>query len=113
MAPQSGDSLRDLTQSTLAFFERFGVKPTVDDCVQNLREEVGELIEAAQDGTNPNHIAEEAADVFVTAIGVCSAAGVDVDRLVRQVYTVIAKNDAKTHATHMYADGKIRRRQPK
>ncbi len=113
MAPQSGDSLRDLAQSTLAFFERFGVRPTVNDCVQNLREEVGELIEAAQEGTNPDHIAEEAADVFVTAIGVCSAAGVDVDQLVRQVYTVIAKNDAKTHATHVYADGKIRRRQPK
>ncbi len=113
MAPQSGDSLRDLAQSTRAFFERFGVEPTVPDTVQNLREEVGELIEAAQDGTNRDHIAEEAADVFVTAIGVCFAAGVDADRLVQQVYTVIAKNDAKTHATHVYADGKIRRRQAK
>jgi hypothetical protein len=51
----TGDSLRDLAQSTLAFFERFGVKPTVNDCVQNLREEVAELIEAAQIGTDQNH----------------------------------------------------------
>ena len=34
-------------------------------------EEVGELTEAAQNGENTAHIAEEAADVFVTAIGVC------------------------------------------
>ena len=113
MAQNTGDSLRDLAQSTLDFFERFGVKPTVNDCVQNLREEVAELIEAAQIGTDQNHTAEEAADVFVTAIGVCYASGVDIDRLVDQIYAVIAKNDAKTHRTHVYSDGKIRRRAPK
>jgi NTP pyrophosphatase (non-canonical NTP hydrolase) len=113
MARNTGDSLRDLAQSTLAFFARFGVKPTVNDCVQNLREEVAELIEAAQIGTDQNHTAEEAADVFVTAIGICYAAGVDIDRLVEQIYAVIAKNDAKNHQTHVYSDGKIRRRAPK
>jgi hypothetical protein len=41
---------------------------------------------------------------------VCFASGVDVERLVQQVYAVIAKNDAKTHETHVFHDGKIRRR---
>ena len=113
MMDRTGDSLRDLSNSTLEFFKRFDVVPNVTDCARNLREEVGELIDATQDGANHDHIAEEAADVFVTAIGLAHAAGVDTDRLIQQVYTVIAKNDAKTHETHAHADGKIRRRQPK
>jgi NTP pyrophosphatase (non-canonical NTP hydrolase) len=117
MTHHTGDSLRDLAQSTQDFYERFGVMPTTDadltGWVRNFEEEVRELIEAAHDGTNPDHIAEEAADVFVTAIGVCFARGVDVERLVQQVYKVIAKNDAKTHETHVVYDGKIRRRTPK
>lgn len=113
----TGDSLRDLAQSTQDFYERFGTMPTGDvdltGWIRNFQEEVNELIEAANDGTNKDHIAEEAADVFVTAIGVCFATGVDVEKLVQQMYKVIAKNDAKTHETHVVYDGKIRRRQPK
>jgi len=107
------DSLRDLAHSTSSFFARFDVHPSVPDAIQNFREEVNELIEAATDGTNKPHIAEEAADVMVTAIGVCIASGVGIDQLIEQVYKVIAKNDAKTHATHVHLDGKIRRRVPK
>jgi NTP pyrophosphatase (non-canonical NTP hydrolase) len=110
LARNSGDSLRDLAASTHDFYERFGVKPQVGDAIQNFQEEVRELIEAANTGTDKNHIAEESADVFVTAIGICFAAGVDIERLVEQVYAVIAKNDAKTHATHVHHNGKIRRR---
>jgi NTP pyrophosphatase (non-canonical NTP hydrolase) len=107
---ENGDSLRDLASSTRAFYERFGVEPQLDDCIQNFQEEVRELIEAAQTGSDKAHIAEEASDVFVTAIGICFAAGVEIERLVDQVYAVIAKNDAKTHETHAYSNGKIRRR---
>ncbi len=78
----------------------------------NFEEEVRELIEAAQQDENKAHIAEEAADVMVTAIGVCQSVGVDIEQIITQVYYVIAKNDAKTHATHVYLDGKIRRRKP-
>lgn len=106
----TNDPLRDLAHSTLTFYERFGLHPDVADMIQNFREEVGELVEAAQDGTDKQHIAEEAGDVFVTAIGVCWASGVDIEQLVAQVYRVIAKNDAKNHETHVYTDGKIRRR---
>ncbi len=112
MTDYSGDALRDLTQSTLEFYRRFGVQPEVVSCIQNFREEVNELIEAAQQGEDKDHIAEEAADVFVTAIGVCYASGVDVEQLIAQLYKVIAKNDAKNHETHVYLNGKIRRRQP-
>lgn len=110
MTPPTGDSLRDLAVSTREFYERFDVQPQLADCIQNFQEEVRELIEAAQDGSSADHTAEESADVFVTAIGICFASGIPVERLVEQVYAVIAKNDAKTHQTHVYHDGKIRRR---
>ena len=45
--------------------------------------------------------------MFVTAIGVCFASGIDVERLVEQVYAVIAKNDAKTHETHVVHTAKF------
>ena len=106
----TGDALRDLAQSTSDFYARFAVQPQLDNCLQNFQEEVRELIEAAQQGSDLDHIAEESADVFVTAIGVCFASGLDVDRLIEQVYAVIAKNDAKTHETHVFHEGKIRRR---
>ena len=109
----TNDPLRDLIRSTLEFYARFGVKSQVPDSIRNFQEEVNELIEAAQAGADKDHIAEEAADVIVTTIGVCDAAGVDPERLVAQIYAVIAKNNAKTHETHVVADGKIRRRTPK
>src|ERR1041384_11166 len=110
MTNNTSDALRDLAVSTTEFYRRFNVQPEVNACIRNFREEVLELIQAAQDGTDKNHIAEEAADVFVTAIGICYAAGVDIDTLMNQVYNVIEKNDAKTQLTHVYTDGKIRRR---
>ena len=105
----SGDSLRDLAQATRDFYDRFGYQPTVENMTMNFQEEARELIEAAREH-DLDHTAEEAADVFVTAIGLCFASGVDVDRLMKQVYAVIAKNDRKTHDTHVLLDGKIRRR---
>ncbi|MDX1992783.1 MAG: MazG nucleotide pyrophosphohydrolase domain-containing protein [bacterium] len=110
MTERTGDALRDLIASTLDFYDRFGVQPTLDGATNVFHEEVAEFIEAAQAGTDHDHTAEEAADVLVTVIGLCKAAGVDTERLIQQVYAVIAKNDAKTHETHVYMDGKIRRR---
>lgn len=110
MTHPSGDSLRDLAQSTRDFYDRFGVEPQLENCIQNFQEEVRELIEAARAGSDNDHIAEETADVLVTAIGICFSRGIDVEQIVQQVYRVIAKNDAKTHETHVYHEGKIRRR---
>lgn len=104
------DTLRDLIQSTINLHERFGVIPQFDVTLKVFQEEVHELIEAAQAGTDLQHIAEEAADVFVTAIGMCLAAGVNGEAIINQTRAVIAKNDAKTHATHAINEhGKIAR----
>lgn len=111
----ANDPLRTLAQSSIDFLKRFGVATSADGPLDGhiavFQEEVGELIEAALHRTDKDHIAEEAADVIVTVINLCHAAGVDIDRIIDQVYAVAAKNDAKTHATHIYQDGKIRRRQ--
>lgn len=108
------DSLQDLFRSTTALHERFGVMPKLEVVLRVFREEVGELIEAAEQGTDLQHIAEEAADVFVTAMGVCMACGVSEEQLLAQTRAVIAKNDAKTHETHhINEQGKIARRVPK
>ncbi len=106
----TNDTLRDLATSTQAFYDRFGVTPVLENTIMNFSEETRELIEAAREGHDQAHIAEEAGDVIVTALGICFASGVSIDQLIEQVYKVIAKNDAKNHETHHYVDGKIRRR---
>ena len=108
--PDQRDPLRALIRSTLEFYARFEVTFDVEDAIRNFQEEVGEVIAAARDGGNTGHIAEEAADVMVTVIGVCEAAGVSMEDVIAQVYKVAAKNDAKTHETHVYVNGKITRR---
>lgn len=107
------DPLRDLIRSTLEFYERFGIKPIPEDMEKVFLEEVHEFLEAVQLGQDKDHMAEEAADVIVTVIGLCYAADIDPDHMIRQLYTVMDKNAAKTHETHAFIDGKIRRRTPK
>lgn len=105
------DPLRDLIHSTLAFYRRFDAHPQLEPATLVFEEEVDEFIEAAHDNHDKTHIAEEAADVMVTVIGLCHAAGVTGDQLIEQIYAVIAKNDAKTHDTHaVNPEGKIARR---
>jgi NTP pyrophosphatase (non-canonical NTP hydrolase) len=109
----TGDALRDLELATRTFYERFGYHATVDDSLANFNEEVFELIQATLSGSDKAHIAEEAADVMVTTLGVCMAAGISIDALIERIYFVAAKNDAKNHDTHILKDGKIRRRVPR
>lgn len=111
--PERSDPLRDLIQGTLDFYARFDAPRDGDSAIMNFEEEARELVEAAQAGVDRDHIAEEAADVIVTAVGVCWASGVDLERMIEQVYAVIDKNAAKTHETHHLLDGKIRRKYPK
>lgn len=103
------DALRDLAESTLAFYARFDYAPDPQSTITNFNEEVYELVEAALEGDKA-HAAEECADVIVTALGVCFAQGLTVDEIIAAVYKVADKNDAKTHDTHVLKDGKIRRR---
>ena len=111
MARATENPLLDLARSTFALHGRFEVRPTIEPASRNFLEEVHEFVEAAKSGSERLHIAEEAADVFVTSLGLCRAAGVGIDELVDQIYSVIEKNDAKTLETHVYTDGKIRRRE--
>ncbi|KAB2903420.1 MAG: hypothetical protein KJ064_20575 [Anaerolineae bacterium] len=105
------DTLQELIRSTLEFYARFDVQPQLESAVRVFREEVDELIEAAALGTDPAHIAEEAADVMVTAIGICLSRGVDPAALIEQAQKVVIKNDRKTHETHAVNEqGKIARR---
>jgi NTP pyrophosphatase (non-canonical NTP hydrolase) len=105
------DPLRDLIQSTQEFYARFGVTQELEAATRVFEEEVREFIESAQAGTDTDHTAEEAADVIVTVIGLCEAAGVPPEKLIEQMYAVIDKNNAKTHATHRINEhGKIARR---
>lgn len=105
------DTLQDLIRSTQALYERFGQTFHLAAQLPIFEEEVRELIEAATAGEDTQHIAEEAGDVFVTAIGLALATGVSAEQLITQAQAVIAKNDAKTHATHhVNENGKIARR---
>ncbi len=106
----SDDPLRQLAASTQAFYDRFGVIPMPEDAIPVFEEEVRELIEAVRQGDTATHIGEEAADVIVTVLGVCFAAGLTIDDLITQIDAVIRKNDAKTSETHAVIDGKIRRK---
>ena len=108
------DTLKELIRSTVDLYDRFGQKFNIAAQLPIFEEEVRELIEAANDGTDTSHTAEEAGDVFVTAIGLALAAGATPEQLIAQTQAVIAKNDAKTHETHHVNEhGKIARRVPK
>lgn len=108
------DTLAELIRSTVDLYERFGQQFKLDVQLPIFQEEVRELIEAAQEQSSTDHIAEEAGDVFVTAIGLALAAGANPEQLIRQSQAVIAKNDAKTHQSHyVNAQGKIARKRPK
>jgi NTP pyrophosphatase (non-canonical NTP hydrolase) len=108
---ESTDPLRDLIHSTQTFYKRFGLQPQLEAATLVFTEEVDEFIEAAHDAKNIDHIAEEAADVLVTVIGLCEAANVPPETLIEQVYQVIHKNNSKTWYTHeINAHGKIARK---
>ncbi|MBZ0308246.1 MAG: hypothetical protein K8I82_19430 [Anaerolineae bacterium] len=105
------DTLQELIRSTIEFYARFGVQPQLENAKRVFQEEVQELIDAAEAGADSAHIAEEAADVMVTAIGICLSRGVDPAALIEQTRRVIEKNDRKSHATHAVNEqGKIARR---
>lgn len=98
-----------LWESTEALYQRFGVTPDRDNTLARLLEEVGELAKAQADEPGV-HVAHEAADVLVTALGVCMSRGLRLTDVIGAVVAVAAKNDAKTHATHrLREDGKIAR----
>lgn len=110
----ANDTLHDLIHSTVDLYERFGRTFNLAAQLPIFEEEVRELVEAATEGSDTHHIAEEAGDVFVTAIGLALAAGATPEQLIAQAQLVAQKNNAKTHDTHYVNEhGKIARRHPK
>lgn len=102
--------LNKLWMSTVSLYFRFHVTPTVENTSMVFREEARELL-LAQAGEPDENVAEECADVLVTALGVLLSRGIALAELERAIMRVVAKNDAKTHETHFVnADGKIARR---
>jgi NTP pyrophosphatase (non-canonical NTP hydrolase) len=80
----------------LDFYSRFHVSPRLPDAAEHFLEEVQEFVEAAAGQRDKSQMAEEAADVLVTLMGVSYAAGLTTDELAQGIFAVIAKNDAKT-----------------
>ena len=115
-------SLSALLESTRALHERFGVLFRVDVSERLVAEEFRELIRASalvdylsiadvDKRREQEDLAGEAVDLFVVTLGLLQAHGVTDDDLAQAMADVIAKNDAKTSATHVLVNGKITRRE--
>lgn len=103
----------ELFRSTAALYARFEVEPTLENTSRRFFEEVCEFKEACDYGEFTDAmdlIADEAADVLVTTIGMLLAAGVGAKALQAAIERVIVKNDSKTHTTHELVNGKITRK---
>lgn len=111
-------SLTDLLRSTRELHERFGVPFTIGIAERLCAEEFRELIHESAIGDYQlefgyscrESIVEEAVDLFVVVLGLLQAHGVSDDMLADAIAAVIAKNDAKTDATHVLINGKITRK---
>lgn len=102
--------LTNLWDSTRDLYTRFDVTITQDASALVFSEETKELL-AAQTSEPAVNVAEEAADVIVTAMGVCMSRGVTLAQLLSAMRHVTLKNDSKTLQTHaVNAAGKIARK---
>lgn len=93
------DHLERLWLSTRRLHENFGVTPEVERQIPLVVEETNEAITAARD-ESADELAGEIVDCFVVLIGLAMARGISLDKLHSGMNAVIAKNDAKTEATH-------------
>lgn len=102
--------LTNLWDSTRELYARFELPITVESMPGVFLEEVEELLDAQASEPAVN-VAEEAADVIVTAMGVCMSRGVTLAQLLSAMRHVTRKNDSKTLQTHaVNAAGKIARK---
>lgn len=115
-------SLSELLRSTRELHARFGVPFRVDVSERLVAEESYELLResALYDMIDSMgyyaddalvYVVEEAVDLFVVTLALLQAHDVTDDMLAQAIEHVIAKNDAKTAATHELVNGKITRRE--
>lgn len=122
---ETKDFLERLWNSSESLNKRFGIDPQEQDSVKIFMEECKELITAYYNynatfsdishSTLDTDLADEFADVIVTAMQIAMARGLSVFDLLRGIDRVVRKNDAKTSETHEIDSGsrKIRRKAPK
>jgi NTP pyrophosphatase (non-canonical NTP hydrolase) len=110
MSQPNPDTLAALWASTIGLFERFGIQPAVGAQTGKLHEEVHEFLAELTDTPDHQRVAEELTDVLVVMLALHLATGGQLHHLTDAVSRVIAKNNAKSSATHDVADGQIRRR---
>lgn len=120
------NALKLLDASTAALYERFDLDADSTPPEKRrkfLMEEVGELVVASAllevpicfGGEAPPvedwDVANEAADVIVTVLGLCQSHGITLAEIEAACERVAAKNDAKTPETHALVNGKISRKE--
>lgn len=112
------DIIQQLMTSTRALYSRFFPKeqPGFEARRRVLFEEFGEFVAALYEHDfgykDPAELANEAADLLVTMVGVLYYCDVTAPQFTAAIERVIAKNDAKTLDTHaVNAAGKIARKQ--
>lgn len=124
------DTLQALYASTADLYARFGLDDTLPETRRPFfSEESRELVEASVrvefyreierlrggniDAVLTVNLIEEAADVFVTVVGLLLAHGIDCEDFDAAIQRVIDKNDAKTAANgYAVLAGKIRKATP-
>lgn len=91
-----------LWASSTGLLDRFNAQPSIKQASDRMMSEVLELVIAAHDthGASTRDIAEEAADVVVTAINVLRAACVTEEQFAEALESIIRKNDKKNHESH-------------
>lgn len=117
--PPEGDLFEALRSSSWQLRARFGTEAAIEPAMRQMMEEATELTIAATHqmvvgGPRAEHhhktaVAQEAADLLVTVGQLLDACGVTSHQLRVAVEAVVAKNAAKTPATHHVVRGKITR----
>lgn len=101
-------TLSNLFESTANLYDRFGLKPSIENARNGIVEESLEVI-AELEQYDPSHLAEEVVDLFVVAISALLSRGLDERDLNRAMQVVINKNNAKNSSTHIVHKSKITR----
>lgn len=112
------DYMKEFWNSIVNLYARFGLterEVPILDRQRIFMEEVTEFLQESTiysqiNGAESEPAIEEAVDVLFTTFGVLIAMNVSLDEVSKAMKAVIDKNNAKTHETHEFVAGKIRRR---
>lgn len=118
MSEQTHNPLKQLWDTTEAFFKRFDCYPPERKAqfraYTEESDEFADTVDIADSFFRPNDATAEANDVLVTMMGCLMARGISYDQFESALFGVAKKLDAKTDETHFVSPitGKITRKQP-